>query len=872
MKKFNEKNKRIILYLLSFLIPFIILFGIVIYLKVYPFGDAVYLPVDVHEQYEFFLEYFRDALLGKNSIFYSLSKSIGGEMFGTFAYYMASPFNIILLLFKKSDIDIAYVTILLLKTAFAGLSSFYLLSRNDKCKFSNLIFSTSYALSAYLITYGINIMWIDGVILLPIIIAGLDDLINKDKAILYTISLALALITNYYIGFMICIFLVIYLAYKIILQRKEYKGRILKIFTKFAIYSIFAALIACIILVPAYIGLKDGRAEFDSFQFDTNMNFKMQNMISKFFTCGFNILEITNIGMPPLYCGIIINVLVLMFFFNKKINIEEKLITILFFIIFILSFYYEKINILWTLGNYPAFFEYRYAFAFILMYILIAKKSFDNIREGLSTPRVIIPLVIILITMLIISHFKLGVINKVGMIIDVVSIITFGITLLICEIGYKESKNKLQNNVLIIIIFIINTIGLIINSAYCMQILQNRDGFSFSDLNNEDGEKIIEYNEREFDKLKEMDNSLYRVDSKYKVSNNEGLAYNFHGIGFAASTFSRSTYKFLKAFGYTVEHVTVALDIGNTKASDMFFGIKYMTNSEEGVNPSEYERQEIDDKYTVYKNPYALNLGFKVSKNILNNVQIVDNAFEYQNSIIKSASGLDKDIFTSHQGAINESTFNICKNQQYYLRENNEEEGILSYEFEIEKPQNAYLYLLGYKLQDLEIYINGEQVPYRRYGGYNRMIPFGKHEVGEKIKVDFKISDGNFILNSKYLYYEDDAILKEHYDILSQNQVDLQEMKGNKLEGNIKTEQDNELILFTIPYDNGSRVYVDGKKVDMIKLQDELIGINIEEEGEHKIEFVFMPEGFILGLAISIFGIILFIICEGKTILTYFKR
>ena len=187
--------------------------------------------------------------------------------------------------------------------------------------------------------------------------------------------------TNYYIGFMICIFLVIYFVYKIILQNKECKGRSLKIFTKFAIYSIFAALIACIILIPVYIGLKDGRANFNSFKFDINMNFKMRDMISKFFTCGFNILEITNLGMPPLYSGIIINVLVLMFFFNKKINIEEKLITTLLFIIFILSFYYEKINILWTLGNYPAYFEYRYAFAFILMYILIAKKSFDNIKE-----------------------------------------------------------------------------------------------------------------------------------------------------------------------------------------------------------------------------------------------------------------------------------------------------------------------------------------------------------------------------------------------------------------------------------------------------------------------------------------------------------
>ena len=159
------------------------------------------------------------------------------------------------------------------------------------------------------------------------------------------------------------------------------------------------------------------------------------------------------------------------------------------------------------------------------------------------------------------------------MIIDVISVITFGIIVLICGIRYKKNEGNLQKNILIIAIFIINTVALIINTAHCMEAIQNRDGFKTSDLINEAGEKIIDYNEEEFDKLKEMDNSLYRVDSKYKVSNNEGLAYNFHGIGFAASTFSRSTYTFLKAFGYTGEHVTVALDLGNTKAADMFFGI-----------------------------------------------------------------------------------------------------------------------------------------------------------------------------------------------------------------------------------------------------------------------------------------------------------
>lgn len=165
----NRSLKKILLYFLAFFIPALVLCMAFIYLKIYPFGENTYLPVDSYDQYVSFLKYFRNIFLGDEGIFYSLGKSLGGETYGLIAYYLLSPFNLISLFFKDNNMPIGFVTILILKTASAGLTFMYYLNRKKKADFRNLIFSISYALCSYVITYGFNIMWLDSVILLPLV-------------------------------------------------------------------------------------------------------------------------------------------------------------------------------------------------------------------------------------------------------------------------------------------------------------------------------------------------------------------------------------------------------------------------------------------------------------------------------------------------------------------------------------------------------------------------------------------------------------------------------------------------------------------------------------------------------------------------------
>lgn len=370
----NEKVKKVVLYLLAFLFPLVLLVGIFIYLKVYPFGENTYLPVDAFGQYVNFLQYFRNVFLEDGSIIYSLSKSIGGEMYGLFAYYLISPFNFITLFFQKGNMTFVFDIILILKVATSSLTFTYYLNRRKKADFTNLIFAIMYSFSAYVVTYGFNIMWLDAVKLLPLVVAGIDDIVHSKKNILYIISLSLTLITNYYVGFMVCIFSLMYFIYKILIGDLENKKEALTKIGIFIISSICAALIAGVILVPVFIGLQDGRADFSFSELSLDKNFNIENLMSKFATNSFDLEEIKNSAMPPVFCGILANVLTLSYFFNGKIKIREKILSLLLLILFIISFYIKGINLLWSMGNIPAWYIYRYAFCFSFMYIIFAKK------------------------------------------------------------------------------------------------------------------------------------------------------------------------------------------------------------------------------------------------------------------------------------------------------------------------------------------------------------------------------------------------------------------------------------------------------------------------------------------------------------------
>ena len=220
-----KRSKKILLLISAFLIPIFIIGIHLIYMEIthpgYFSGGENLLLADMSSQYNSLYSFIQDVYLNKASIFYSFSKSIGGNMASTVGYYLGSPFNFLYVFFSKDSIPLCTFIIYLLKIGLCGTFMFFYLSKKtEKKSYLLLMFSTAYALCAYTVNYYFNNMWLDVVLLTPLVMYGIDYLITKKRIYLYSIFLALAIVSNYYISYMLCIFCIIYFIYEVV---KKYR-------------------------------------------------------------------------------------------------------------------------------------------------------------------------------------------------------------------------------------------------------------------------------------------------------------------------------------------------------------------------------------------------------------------------------------------------------------------------------------------------------------------------------------------------------------------------------------------------------------------------------------------------------------------------
>ena len=192
---------------LTFILPVFLMYLLYLSMEIHPFGDGSVLVLDLNGQYVYFFEALRNKVMEGGSMLYSFSRALGGEFMGIYAYYVASPLSYIVCLFPKTRILEALLTLFLLKTGLCGLTFGYYLHKTSRRlnRYSVVMLSCLYALSAYCIVQQHNTMWIDCVMWLPLVTLGMENLIKYGKFKMFVFFLALSVWSNFYIGYMMCI-------------------------------------------------------------------------------------------------------------------------------------------------------------------------------------------------------------------------------------------------------------------------------------------------------------------------------------------------------------------------------------------------------------------------------------------------------------------------------------------------------------------------------------------------------------------------------------------------------------------------------------------------------------------------------------------
>lgn len=853
LKKLN-KYTQIFIYVFAFIIPILFMLIISASLKFYPFGEVSCLVADTQIQFVDYIAYLKSVFFGNNDLLYTFSKTMGGDMAGFAFYYLGNPFVYLLLFIPNEKLSMGILFMIILLMGLSSLTFNIMINNIFGKRWSSIVFSTAYAFMGYFVAYFNCILYFNNVMLLPIIILGIYEIVTKErKSYKYVIFLALSIITNYYMGFMTCIFSGLVFLYILFLKNNSAKKaaatliKNIKIFAIFIVSSLLAVTLSAVSLITVLISLGDQKTSSAlSSVFSFKLNFNMRDIFSGLYSLSFdgNISD----GLPIIYCSSLVVVFVFLYFMNKEISIKEKIASGVLIVVMLLSFYFDPLNVIWHGFAHPIGFPYRNSFFLSFILIVIAYKAYILIKQGTRKYHTAIVFAIFMIYsayMVISNNESIGRIQI---------ILTAAFFVMILTGVYAICYKREYMYPITFGFFVIFTFDVLLNGYYSINQYF---------VDSEYDKSVISYYENYANETNEIlnavqsqDDSFYRIEKLFKRSHNDAMYFAYNGLSHFSSCESYQVKLFLGNLGFTANDLWAYYGVeGNTTFADSLLDVKYLL-SQYDTTAKPYDFVEsVNSKY-IFKNPYAMNLAFG-SKNTINDINTDKlNHFTYQNAIAKGITGNAYGIYRPVE--VKDIVLeNVEKNDRIYKKKDADKEAYVEYLLNVDSSDYIYMFFNAPENQNTTLYVNGDiKMPY--FNTYNWSIRgTGYFTPNSIVPVRFYLDQDEIEIDSFEFYYENKDELKRWYADASLTNCDVMKVTSSNLLINASVDESSDMLVMSIPYDKGWTVKVDGYKVDTKKVLDVLMAIDITP-GKHIIEMTYMPEGLIVGSIIS--GISLLII------------
>lgn len=838
----SGKKRISIFYGTAFLLPFVLMLGICIVMRITPFGEGSFLIADMQKQYSDYFAYYKTLFRGENNILYTFSKCLGGDMIGFFTYYLTSPFNLLFLFINAGQIPVGITILILLKFGSCGISmAYYLKNRFEReAEPAILLFSTSYAMMGYLMINSFNVMWLDALIFLPAVLFGMEKLLRGQRPYTYIGGLCMVLFCNYYIGYMVCIFCVFYFLYRLLVIGD--KEGIWKKLWRFAYASLLSAGLLAVFLLPAFFtlqgSLKDGK-DLDAGITLPNLN--PFRVLSKLFTMSFNEHELMN-GMPGIFCGILLFVMTVLFFFNKKITVRERLLSGILMGVIMGSFCRAEVDFVWHAFMEPSGYHYRYAFLFSFLMIVYSYQGFLQIEEGLCTKRFLYAAGTFLLLFLLIFRHRYTYLDVKKALPDM--LLVFGMLFCLALVSRGRGRGRL-----LALLAVIQLLNLMVNGAYVYMKLRNTSYSSAEEYRREDA-RISPAVEA----LKQADDGIYRVENLEPKNDNDSMHFSYAGLTHYSSNEKNFVLFFLEKMGLNYNRLYVEYGTGTTQTIDSLLGVRYLLGTKESINKPYPQVLEEGREVSVYRNPYALPLGFLADETIKAVDMGEKNPFALQNAMYGGAAGEQGEIFK--ETLIQERTvMNAVEEKQegasYFRRQNSDTGVSVAYEMEAAADGRIYAYITAKEItQPAQVYLDGELL----CGYLNRsnwkILNLGEYKKGDKLIFTIQSDEEELVIEDAYFVTEDRSVLEEEYGRIMETPVLLTRKSSSKLIAETENTEDK-ILVFTIPYEEDWRILVDGEAVVPEKAYDTFLALPLTA-GKHRIELSYIPKGLRMGGLISV--------------------
>lgn len=842
-------KKKWIYPLAAFLLPVLIVLIAYIAMGVFPFGDHAVMIIDSYHQYVPFFSEFHYKIWHDQSMLYSWHGSAGYNFLAVQAYYLASPLNFIIALFPADMMIEAFETLIVLKLAISGYSAWWYLSRRSGGRgLLPVLFSGFYALSGFMTAYNWNVMWLDSVAVFPFIIAGAEELIDKRDGRRYTIFLALAILCNYYIAIMICIFLVLYFFIYWFMKKVPGRAGFAKTALCYAAHSILAAGMAAVYLIPTYYTM------INSSTGNPPDHWSFYRSFFDVFKQHFMLIEPTQLtGAPNLYSGVFAALLILLYIFCSSIPLRERILKTSLCAFLLVSTNVNVLDYIWHGLHFPNNLPGRFTFIYTFMLLTMAFEVLPNIRQ-MEKKRLCAAFLIaggLFAACLWLSE------EDIPLYAAVVTGIALGLYILLLSLYHRGTIFRKASRTAGGRYFPAVTPVMLLMLCLCAELTANTiyglmmNGTITRSSYMRDTEDVTVLRDR----WQAGPDTFYRMEKAQILGRNDIIRYNLDGLSLFSSTADDREETLMGALGFYNAGNKYSYK-GDTPLTDALFAIRYVISSSD-LSSRNMTKVDQSGQLGLYEDTQTLPVGFMVNDSIADWNIVEGMPFMIQNDFARLAAGSRQDIFTyldPPEPEIAGGEITDTGNDRWYY-DSSEEDGMLTFRITAQEQEDLYVYFEASHCENMKVVKDGQETVYDDQRGH--IVHLGICEAGQTVILQFPMdssySDGNVALQlARFEPEAFDALYQE----LSSGTMTVTGHSDTELGGYIDADRSG-ILLLSIPYDKGWTAVVDGKTTDTFAVGEALTGINLEE-GRHEISLHYSPQGLKAGTAVSILSLAIF--------------
>lgn len=605
--KNTNKIKELIPYIINTLIILTIFFIVLKLNSFYPLGNINLDKYDAFYQYKPMLYNFITSIKNGTILSFNFLNGLGNPTIFNYLYYLASPINLIALFFKTPEA--MFTAVIIIKIILTSLFATFYFKKKTNNNFISTICSIAYTFSGWFTVYYFHIMWLDSFMIFPLLQYGLEKLIKENKCYIYIFSLAYIMLTNFYMAFMICIYILIYYLYNLIIKKDKYINKI-KNFQLIMFSTIITCLLCTFTIYATYSSFLKMGIYISGIE-EKIAPLKVLDYLRAFFpgNVSVNINQFIN-NIPNICLNTIFIISFLYYFINSKINIKDKITTLIAIIFTTFVLFSNNMNFILNCFHIPAGYSFRYTFiiSFYLLLIFIRNyKTFEN-KIDFKVYFINIILLIILIVELLTKTIEFNI-----FVFNLVFLLSYTIFLILYD------NNKLHKYILLILI--------IMESITCFHIASQKEKHELIEYNyiqeeNHSYRKKIDANKEFIDII---NNNLYSNDSTLETFSS--MQYN-------------NTIFLLDDLGCATDIKATIYSCNNSKVFNMLFNVA-----------DEYKLPKL---YAVNNNTFLYNID-------------TDNFITNQNNLIEGMTSIESIITENKLTPIKNYTYKITEEKEYII-------------------------------------------------------------------------------------------------------------------------------------------------------------------------------------------------------------